>query len=290
MAIPILSGLSQVVEPYEGLIVDVWGVLHDGGRAFPDALECLKKLRLAHKRIVLLSNAPRRATRIAATLRSKGVTEALYERVISSGEAVHLMLSERSDPAASELGFAYYGLGPVEDKGLLDGLPYRETPTLSEADFILCIGLRSARDEPADYEGLLAEGAALGLPMICANPDKMVLRRGIPELCAGVLAARYQELGGTVQYFGKPYPPVYRLCFAQLGVEERRGILALGDGLETDIAGAHKVGIDSVLVTGGLLAFETGGGANGRLDRQALERVCAAHGLTPRAAMPVLAW
>lgn len=286
MAIPIVSGLSKVVEPYEGLILDVWGVLHDGGPVFPDALDCLQRLKRAQKRTVLLSNSPRRATRITATLRSKGITEALYDQVISSGEAVHAALGERSERAVSGWGFAYYGLGPREDVGLLDGLPYREAPSLSEADFILCIGPRSARDEVADYEGLLSEGAALGLPMICANPDKMVLRRGKPELCAGALAACYEELGGSVEYFGKPHPPVYRLSLAALGIMERRRILALGDGLETDIAGAQNMGIDSVLITGSLLAEEMGG----EPDEKAIGQACAAHGLSPRAAIPTLRW
>ena len=287
MAVPILSGLSELARSHDGLIVDVWGVLHDGGDAFPGAINCLAKLRAAKKRVVLLSNAPRRAERVAAGLEDKGIANALYERVISSGDAARAWLGNRLECG---MGSAYYWLGPEWDMGLLDGLAYERVKTPSDADFILCIGLASNDETVKDYEPVLAEGVASSLILVCANPDKMVLRQGTPELCAGALAARYEELGGRVHQFGKPHPPVYRLCREALGLADSARILAVGDGLETDIAGANRAGMDSVLVTGGLVSQELGAQRGGALDLAALEALCARTGARPSAAIPAFVW
>lgn len=290
MVIPIIEGLARLAPAYDAFILDIWGVVHQGGSAYPEALDCIAALRRADKRVAFLSNAPRRADRVAAVLREKGVPDAHYDAVVSSGEAARLALASRRRPPLDDLGGAYYLLGPAADGDLLQGLDYRGVASVGEADFLLAIGLEGPRASLGHYEPVLREAAARALPMVCVNPDRLVIRLGVRELCAGALAARYAELGGPVDYVGKPYPEVYALCLERLGVGDRRRVLAVGDGLETDIRGAQAAGIDSLLVTGGLLADALGIDRKTPPEKEALEAACARAAAQPTAAIATLVW
>jgi HAD superfamily hydrolase (TIGR01459 family) len=168
------------------------------------------------------------------------------------------------------------------DASMLEGLSYEVTENMARANFILNTGVESANDRVEDFEDALREAAARHLPMVCANPDLVVLHRGKMEICAGSIAQYYEELGGKVHYFGKPHAPIYSDCFGLLKVNDRRRILAVGDSLRTDIAGANAAGIDGLWVLGGIHQEElTGGDLNVVIERQKV---------IPVAAVPVFRW
>lgn len=288
-AVPTLAGLSEVADRYDGFIVDLWGVLHDGIAPYPGAVDCLGQLKRRGKRIALLSNAPRRAEAVAERCAEIGIAPDLYDHLLTSGEEVWRHLKERADPWYARLGRRVCHLGPARDRGLLDGLDLEETP-VGAADFILATGLDGPAESVADYELALEGGAARRIPLICANPDLEVVRGGVRELCAGALAARFAELGGEVRYHGKPYPSVYESCFERLGLADKGRILAIGDSLRTDIAGANGVGIDSVLVTGGIHAEELAAVPGAAADPLRLAEACARAKQRPTASMPAFTW
>ena len=288
-AVPVLPGLAALAEDYDGFLLDVWGVMHQGGPAYPEAIECLHRLRRAGKRVVFLSNAPRRAAQVAAVLDGKGVGAALYDAVVSSGEAARRALAARARAPARRLGAVFRLLGPAYSADLLEGLGYTPTDDVATASFLLGIGLDDGRHSVEAHEPVLARAAARRLPMVCVNPDRLVIRLGRRELCAGTLAARYETLGGAVHYFGKPHAEVYALSLAALGLAPER-VLAIGDGLATDIAGATAAGLDSLLVTDGLLGDALGLPRGAVPPPPALEEACRAHGARPRAALATFAW
>ncbi|MDD9990443.1 MAG: TIGR01459 family HAD-type hydrolase [Rhodospirillales bacterium] len=289
MTIPIVAGLAALAADYDGYILDVWGVMHQGGPAYPEAIACVRRLREAGKRVAFLSNAPRLAHQVEAVLNGKGVDAALYDAVVASGDATRQALADRSHPAADGLGTRYHLLGPPWSDDVIDDLGYAPAADIAQAEFLLGIGLDDGCNTVEAHEPILQAAAERDLPMICVNPDLIVIRLGVQEPCAGALAARYEELGGRVHYFGKPYPEVYELTLAALGLPPAR-VLAVGDGLATDIAGAATAGLDSLLITGGLLADTLDLGPGQAPSAGALEEACRAAGVGPRAALPTFVW
>jgi HAD superfamily hydrolase (TIGR01459 family) len=286
--IPIVDRLAAVAGGYDGFILDLWGVLHDGVRPYPGAVDALRQMKLHGKRLVVLSNAPRRAAAVARRTGEIGIAAELYDELHSSGEETWRLLKERRDPVVGGFGREVFLLVPRHDRSLLDGLDLVSVGSPAQAGFVLVTGLNDARETVADYERPLAAAAELRRPMICANPDLEVVRDGVRELCAGALARRYEALGGPVHYVGKPHPAVYRRCLAWLAGIAGSRILAVGDSLRTDVAGARGVGIDSLLVTGGIHADELGGGLGP--DAAKLAAACAAAGLRPTYAMARFVW
>ena len=289
IGISILPGLAALAADYDGYILDVWGVMHQGGPAYPEALACVRRLREAGKRVVFLSNAPRLAHQVEIVLNGKGVDAALYDAVVASGDAARLALADRENLAVDGLGSRYHLLGPPGSDDVLDGLGYALARDVADASFLLGIGLDDGCNTVEAHEPILKAAAARDLPMICVNPDLLVIRLGVQEPCAGALAARYEELGGRVRYYGKPYPDVYDLALARLDLPPAR-VLAVGDGLATDIAGANAAGLDSVLITGGLLADALALAPGEAPSTRDLEEACQAAGARPRAALTTFAW
>ena len=289
MTIPMVPGLASLAADYDGYILDVWGVMHQGGPAYPEALACVRRLREAGKRVVFLSNAPRLAGQVERVLNGKGVDAALYDAVVASGDAARRALADPTRLPFDGLGTRYHLLGPPWSDDVIDGLGYTLAADIAEAEFLLGIGLDDGRETVEDHEPILQAAAVRDLPMICVNPDLLVIRLGVQEPCAGALAARYAEIGGRVRYYGKPYPDVYDLALAALDVPPAR-VLAVGDGLATDIAGANAAGLDSLLITGGLLADALDLAPGATPDAQALDDACRAAGARPSAALPTFIW
>ena len=287
--IPIVPGLSALADRYDAFVLDLWGVLHDGVSAYPGAVHCMRRLRERGKRIAILSNAPRRIAEVARRSAELGILPELYDIIHSSGEETWLHLKERPDSFHRGLGRAAYHLGPERDRGLLEGLDLDETTDIARASFLLNTGAHLAQSEVADYEPVLEPAARRGLPMVCANPDLEVIRGGMREICAGMLALRYEELGGTVRYHGKPHESVYRRVLPQLGGDPAR-VLAVGDSLRTDIAGARRAGIPALLVTGGIHAEELGIAAGDHPDPKLLAEICGRSGERPDVAAPAFVW
>ena len=288
--IPIHDGLSQLAGRYDAFIVDLWGVMHNGVRAFPEAVACLGELRRRDKRVVILSNAPRRADEVTMRNAEMGIAPELADAVMSSGEDAWRHLATRPDPWYRALGRRCYHLGPERDWGMREGLDYDFVADVAEAEFVLNTGAEGGDDTVAHYEPLMVQAQARGLPMICANPDLEVMRGPALEVCAGAIAARYEDMGGEVRYHGKPHPQIYDTCFALLDGTPRGRIAGIGDALRTDIAGANTAGIDGIFVTGGLQGAELGVDADGNAAPARLAALCAAEGHTPVAALPVLRW
>jgi HAD superfamily hydrolase (TIGR01459 family) len=257
-AIPLLDGVSAIADRYDGFILDIWGVLHDGAAPYPDVVEALRRLIAAGKRVVVLSNAPVRAETVIGRITRIGIPRDGYHAAMTSGEEVYRLLVSRDDPFYAGLGRHCLHIGPARDKGMLDVVDLIETRDPAEASFILNTGV-DGDDETVDtYEPLLQALRARDVPMICANADLHVMQGDRMVICAGALAQRYEAMGGRARWHGKPNRSVYETCFGLLGVADRRRILGVGDSLRTDIAGARGAGIDSLLVAGGIHAEEFG--------------------------------
>ena len=288
--IPYLPGIADLVSDYDGFVLDLWGVIHDGMSLYPGVADTMSRLAAAGKSFVMLTNAPRRAWAVSEQMAAMGMPEALCRPVMSSGEATWRELRTRSDPWYAGLGGRCYHIGPERDENLFDGLDIERVDVLEDADIILNTGPWRDDERVEDYEDRLSTGARLEIPMICANPDLQVIRGGKRIICAGALARRYEALGGAVRYLGKPHASIYDYCFEHLGGAERDRILAIGDSLRTDIAGAAAAGIDSVLVVGGIHAEELGAADGVSPDADALALLCAREGLSPVAAVPAFIW
>ncbi|MCC7427227.1 MAG: TIGR01459 family HAD-type hydrolase [Alphaproteobacteria bacterium] len=291
--VPVTGRFRDIAARYDAFILDLWGVIHDGVKPFPAAVDCLAALHAAGKPSVFLSNAPRRAEAAAQAMDRMGIPRAHYRGLITSGEAVHRALSERRDPWFARLGRRMFHLGPQRDRNVFETIPgLIEAPTPGQADFVLNTGPDDSRPgkSVSEFEPVLQECIAARLPMVCANPDLVIARDGHLIICAGAIAARYRELGGEVVMRGKPDPAIYQDCFAALGVADKRRVLAVGDSLRTDLAGARAVGIDAVWVLDGIHARELGL-AEGRLpEPEAVARLAAPFGVAPIAAMPAFTW
>lgn len=286
----IVAGLAEVADRYDAFILDLWGTIHDGVRPLPGAVECLYALQAAGKKMLILSNAPRRIPAVVERMDGVGIPRDSYDDVLSSGEAAWLALHQRTDPWHATLGRHAFLIGEAGDESVLQDQDVAEVDDLDAADFVVAVGVYKRSDTIADYETLLADIRDRGLKMICVNPDLEVMRGEKRELCAGALAARFEELGGEVHYHGKPHPPIYTLSFARLGLHGPGRVLAVGDSLRTDVAGAAAVGMDSLFIASGLLAEELGHEPFAEPDPAALGALFARHGAHPTYTATAFRW
>ncbi len=281
LPIPLLQTIAPLAGETRAWLVDVWGVMHNGVRPFAAACDACERFRQQDGLVVLLSNSPRPRDGVAAQLDHIGVPRASWDVIVTSGDVARSLI-------AAFAGRAIVHLGPERDLPIFAGIDVeRVGPERGEA--VICTGLfDDERETPDDYVETLAACAARGLPMICANPDVAVERGGRLVYCAGALARAYEALGGTVKYAGKPFVPIYELAFSTLetlhaGSSERARLLAIGDGINTDIAGAAAVSVRSVFVASGVHVA-------GGLDAQALDTLFPPGGPRPVAAMTGLKW
>jgi HAD superfamily hydrolase (TIGR01459 family) len=278
-AIPILSSMCELSSTFDAWIVDVWGVIHNGARAFAAAGEACRRFRRGGGIVVLLSNAPRPFRAVVHQLNTFGVDPESYDGGLTSGDVTHGLLEAWSERLLLHIG-------PERDKGLFEGLTVRLT-TPDQAEAIVCSGLwDDTHETPANYGALLEALAARRLPMLCANPDLVVERGNKLVYCAGALAALYAEKGGEVIYAGKPHLPIYEHTFAALerlagSTVARERILAIGDGVDTDLLGAHRAGLRSVFIASAVHL-------PGELSAQALEELFQSRPFRPIAALPTL--
>jgi HAD superfamily hydrolase (TIGR01459 family) len=285
-----LSGFAEIADTYDGFVLDLWGVIHDGVNAFPHAVDCLGRLRAAGKKTLLLSNAPRTNAAVQTMMRRMGIADALYTGILTSGEAVRRALQAPPDAWWAALGSRVYHLGPERDRPVLEGLTLMTVAVPAEADFVLNTGPDDHRN-PSDmneFEPTLRDCLAHRLPMVCANPDLEVVRGGVRVLCAGALAVRYQALGGDVRSLGKPDPAIYQPVLAALGLP-REKVLAVGDSLRTDIAGASAAGLAACWVLDGLHGAALRRD-DGSYDPPGVAAAARTAGMTPVAALARFAW
>ncbi len=259
----IVQSLSEISGSYDALFCDLWGCLHNGVAPFPAAVAALQGFRASGGRVVLLTNAPRPARYVAQSLARMGVPEDAWDVIVSSGDAAQDAMF------AGAVGNRVWHLGPEKDDGFFTEIPAEWQGQadvmrvgFDEAEGIVCTGPFDEMNEvPEDYRARFLLAKTRGLPMLCANPDIVVDMGETRIYCAGALAALYEEMGGTALYFGKPHPPIYDMArrrLAALGLTDEARILAIGDGINTDVAGGAGEGIDVLFVTGGLAADQFG--------------------------------
>ncbi len=282
MTMPALpDGLAQISGRYDALLCDVWGVIHNGREAFPQACAALQRFAAAHGPVVLISNAPRPSAAVLPQLDALSVPRAAWSAFVSSGDATRALLMERAPGPA-------WKIGPERDWPLYDGLGMEfTTPEL--AAFIACAGPEDdERETPDDYRERLAICARRGLTMICANPDRVVQRGDKLVYCGGALADLYAAMDGPVLMAGKPYAPIYDLALAEaerlLGRPlARERVLCIGDGIATDVKGAADQGLDCLFIANGIHGAEAV--RDGRLDPALTAGLLAREGLGAAYAM-----
>jgi HAD superfamily hydrolase (TIGR01459 family) len=280
--IPVLTSISSISSDRKAWLCDVWGVLHDGVNTFAPAIEACQAFRRQGGQVLLISNSPRPSADVLAHLRSLGIVEACFDALITSGDVTRALVEVYA-------GQAIFHLGPERDKGLFEGLNINFAPA-SKATALVCTGFFDEdREMPEGYDKMLAAFAARSVPMICANPDLYVERGSKLLPCAGLLANRYEALGQTVMQAGKPYPPIYRMAFKALSGPLRKGeMLAIGDGVDTDIKGAGLQGIDAVYVASRVHMGNAGSSES--LSSAALDQLFAGRSQRPAAALAKLRW
>lgn len=268
---------------FDAWLTDIWGVMHNGVAPFEPAVAACEAFREAGGTVVLLSNAPRPAASVAQQLYKIGVRRSAWDMIISSGDATRILLA-RGEPLPT------FHLGPDRDLPIYEGLDLKLSDE-TEARRIVCTGLFDDETEtPDDYTPLLTRFAAHGCAMICANPDLTVERGGKLVYCAGAIAAAYEEMGGPVVYAGKPHKPIYDMAVEQIAAHRRRPVelarvLAIGDGVRTDILGAARAGIASVYIASGVHMP-----AGSTLDATVLDHLFPEADVRPVSAMSQLAW
>lgn len=254
-----IDGVSAIADQFDGYLVDLWGCVHNGIEPYPEAVEALLNLAAQGKTISLLSNGPRRGVDLIARLDQMGVPREAYHYVMSSGEAAWHALADRPDEFHAGFGNRVFHMGPPRDESVFTGNGLLKVDTITAADFILNTGPVEYSHTVGTYQKLLDEALDHELPMVSANPDLVVHIGDDLVICAGLIAQRYEEMGGRVAYHGKPYPSVYNRCFEFLSGIEKQRILGIGDGLRTDILGAGQQGISSLFLSAGIHAEDTGG-------------------------------
>lgn len=284
------DGLRDMAHRYQGFIIDQWGVLHDGGDPYPGAIDCLKELRALGRRIVLLSNSGKRAGVNKERLAEMGYGEDLYDAVVTSGEACWQALRDRDDPAFAALGHRCYLWSRGEDEAHVEGLDLEMVARAEDADFLYLAGVPDyAEIEP--YLPALEAGAARRLPLICANPDIVAIYpNGGRGMAPGGVAKRYEEMGGQAIYVGKPHRPVYERCLKHLDGLAKDAILAIGDSLQHDIAGGNGIGIDTVLLTHGVLRDAFADAADSEAREAVLDRLEKEYSARPRWVLQTFVW
>jgi HAD superfamily hydrolase (TIGR01459 family) len=281
--VPITSYFSALAPDYGLVLSDVWGVVHNGVAATAEACDALARFRAQGGRVVLITNAPRPRESVVAQLDHLRVPREAYDGIVSSGDVTRAVLAERS-------GQSVFHIGPPRDLPVFHGFDVRFAP-LETADYVVCTGLFDDTTEtPEVYRSRLETMLARRLFMVCGNPDVVVERGHELVYCAGAIADLYRSMGGEVLYAGKPYRPIYDLALSlPTGEPPPLGrVLAIGDSLRTDLAGANAAGIDFLFITSGIHAADFG--TRDDPDAAALQAAFAAAERPPRAVMRKLSW
>jgi len=246
------TGMAPLAARYDGFLIDQWGVLHDGTSPYPGAVSCLERLRAAGKKVIVLSNSGRRGDENEAIMARLGFGRDLYDSLVSAGDDARDALSRRDDPSYRDLGDRCFLMARPGEDHLAEALGLISAVDIEAADFILNISMDSETQSVAGWTPVLERAAARRLPMICGNPDRhRVHADGRLHEAPGQIAFVYEAMGGTVHYHGKPHARVYRTCMRLLGLQPRQ-VLAIGDSLEHDVAGATAAGIDAAFIAGGI--------------------------------------
>jgi len=272
---PLIPHFSTLAPAYSVLLCDVWGVVHNGVVAFPEACDALTRAREGGAKVVFITNAPRPDDVVARQLAALHVPRETYDAIVSSGNVTRGEIEKRP-------GQSLFHMGPDRDREIYSGLDVRFAP-LESADYVVCSGLDDDDSEtPDDYRARLELMLKRKMFMLCGNPDVVVHRGDKLVYCAGSVADLYASMGGEVLYAGKPYRPIYEMALAKASAGHQtplNRVLAIGDSVRTDLAGAQAFGVDFLFVTSGIHSAELGAGKS-----------VLGEGKPPTAVMQKLTW
>lgn len=248
------EGISDISDSYAGFILDQWGVLHDGEKAYDGVIDCLKELKARKKHVLILSNSGKRALENKERLKKLGIGPSLYDQIITSGEMSWQGMNDQDTKPFVGLGQKCYLISRGGDRSIVDGLDIEVVDDIKNATFLLVSGADSPEKTLEDFEPTLKQAARMGMPMLCANPDSRGVMGSQNIMGPGTLARRYQDFGGVVDYIGKPHQPIFQHCIKILQAKEiyPGQTIMVGDAMAHDILGASLVNIDTCLVQTGL--------------------------------------
>ena len=291
--VPLVAGLSAIAPRYDVVFSDIWGVVHNGRESFAAATDALAAFRRGGGVVILITNAPRPNAPIRAQLDDLKVPREAYDSIVTSGDVTIGLIAARGAAPV-------HHIGPPRDLSLFEAAASSSPQArprlvaLDGAEYVLCTGLfDDEREVPGDYDATLQTMLARRLTLVCANPDLVVQRGDKLIYCAGAIAQRYEEMGGPAIYAGKPHAPIYAQALDLAGAMRRAPVdktrvLAIGDAMHTDVAGAVRLGIDILFVSAGIHREDIHG--SGQLAATALEQFWASHDLRPTAAIGDLLW
>ncbi|MEI8320700.1 MAG: TIGR01459 family HAD-type hydrolase [Alphaproteobacteria bacterium] len=269
MSLKIYTGLREFYSKYDYFLIDLWGVVHNGHNLLPGVDMCISNLKAHKKNILFLTNSPRPGYVLEAHLKELGLPLD-GPRVYSSGDSCLQALKENWAHKS-----CYFLGDPVFHESIVKAIPGPVVTSIEKADYVLMTGI------PGTTAYVIEESLKLGLPLICANPDKSAIHGTTQVMCPGTVADDYEKQGGKVYYFGKPYPSIYEQALKNLGPPPKDKVLAIGDGLFTDILGATGVGIDCVFIQAGLYHS---------LSLESIEKICKDNQMMPTYGLERLNW
>lgn len=248
----LIDSVKDICDNYDYFIIDLWGVLHDGVTPYPHAVEALEYIKSRNKKIALLSNAPRRSFKAKEVLENLGFKQEYYDILLTSGEATQ-EYAAKNYPENSK----YYYIGPQKDRDILEATTFKEVLEPKEADFAIITGFEGFGSVFEEKKIFADKALEAGLTLLCANPDRLVIRQtGEEQICAGLIGEYYAEKGGEVIFFGKPYDYVYKKLIEEFNITDASKVLCIGDSFHTDMKGANNIGADSLLSAIGIHSRE----------------------------------
>lgn len=285
------QGLFELMDSYDGFIMDQWGVLHNGIQPYDGVLDTLNHLKANKKQIVILSNSAKRSADNVERLKKLGIKPGHYKHVVTAGEVAWQGLKEKKDAPFKGLGNKCYLISRPDDKGLIQDLDLELVTNVEEANFILINSFDSTANKLEDMDPIFKKGVAKRIPMLCANPDVVTVYGHERAVGPGAVAHRYQELGGAVHYIGKPHKMIFRYCLGLFdGVIPSR-ILVIGDSIQHDIAGGVATDLDTAFITGGIHASQFKPGMPVEKKRKAMEQLAQGYGgIRPTWVLDSLIW
>jgi HAD superfamily hydrolase (TIGR01459 family) len=285
------SGLYELMDSYDGFIMDQWGVLHNGLHPYDGVLDTLSHLKQRKKQVIILSNSAKRSSDNIERLKKLGIKPGLYKEVVSAGEVTWRGLKEQRDPPFSGLGKKCYLISRHDDKSLIEGLDLELVTDIEQAQFILITSFDQATMKLEELEPLFKKAVGKRIPAICANPDMVTVYGHERSIGPGALAKRYQELGGAAHYIGKPHKTIFRYCLSLFDDVIPSRILVIGDSIQHDIAGGVSVDLDTAFITAGIHANAFKPGMPVEQKRKMMEQLAQGYGdVRPTWVLDSLIW
>ncbi len=285
------KGLYELMDAYDGFIIDQWGVLHNGIEANSKAIETLKQLRKAKKQVVILSNSAKRSEDNKERLKDMGFSGTYYIDVVTSGEVTWQGLSKQEEEPFKNIGHKCYMMSKRDDYSLLKGLDIEQVENIEEADFILMTGIVPEAKDLNYFDEIFKKAIAKRIPAICANPDIVAQQGAEIVYVPGAFAKRYHQLGGSVHYIGKPHKTIFRYCTKLFENVIPSRILVIGDSIKHDVAGAAAVDLDCMFITSGIHRIDLKKARTVEAKRKAVNHMISLFGSTsPKYAMNELIW